>query len=374
MILLFRQLSCNRRNHGERTMRLVLSLAFLIPSSLHAQQRSVTLGAPNARLQAEFSDLTTLRELADGRVLLFDRREERLMVADFATGMVRDVARRGQGPAEFEFVAALLPLAGDTTIAADLSRRWLILVGDSVVRKLLPEHPALQRIALAPLGADRNGRVLSRVFSPGATPDSTSIVLVDRASGNAETIAHLAAHGRRGPVTTGAPGRDRVLLISRVPLEASEQPLLFSDGWVAVVRIDPYRVDWRSPEGRWSLGMDLPIRVVRTTAAEKAAYIRRKPGFQNATDWPSEMPPFETPVTLLASPDGLLLVERLPTLAEPGTRYDVIGRAGTRRTQLILAANEHVLGFGARSLYVIETDDDGIQRLRRHPWVPSSRP
>ena len=311
-----------------------------------------------------------MRELADGRVLLFDRREERLLVADFAAGSVRDVARRGQGPAEFEAVFALLPLAGDSTIAADVTRRWLILVGDSVTRKLLPDHAALQR-ASAPLGTDVYGHVLARAFG-AATPDSTPIVLVHRASGNAVTIARLANEGRRGPGTT--PGVGGSFQVRRIPLQTSESPLLFNDGWVAVVRIDPYRVDWRSPDGNWTSGRPLPMRAIRVTAAEKAAYIRRKPGFRNATDWPSDMPPFETPVTLLAAPDGQLLVKRLPTLAEPGTRYDVIDRAGNRLTQLVFAANEHILGFGARSVYVVETDDDGIQRLRRHPLYPSLRP
>lgn len=79
-------------------------------------------------------------------------------------------------------------------------------------------------------------------------------------------------------------------------------------------------------------------------------------------------------MTLLAAPGGQLLVRRLPTLAEPGTRYDVIDRSGNRRTQLVLAANEHILGFGVGSVYVVETDGDGIQRLRRHPWSASPRP
>lgn len=74
------------------------------------------------------------------------------------------------------------------------------------------------------------------------------------------------------------------------------------------------------------------------------------------------------------STEGLLLVRRLPTLAEPGTRYDVIDRTGNRRTQLVLPSNEHILGFGAQSIYVVETDTDGIQRLRRHPLSTSLRP
>jgi hypothetical protein len=359
----------------EMYVRTLFALIFLVlPAQQHAQTAPQSLPAPNARLTAEFSDLTTLRELSDGRVLLFDRKEERLMVADFRSGSIRDVARKGQGPAEFEFVATLLPLASDTTIAADLSRRWLILVGDSVVRKLLPEHPALQQIALAPLGADRSGHVLSRVFG-GPAGDSTLIVLVDRGTGTADTIARLARETRRGAVSPGtAPGLGRGVRISNVPLRAGEAPLLFSDGWIAVARLDPYRVDWRAPDGRWTLGTPLPLRVIRLDAAEKAAYIARKPGQRNATDWPAELPPYEDPSTLLESPEGMLLVKRLPTRAEPGTRYDAIDRTGKLRGQLVLGNNEHILGFGARSVYVVETDSDGIQRLRRHPWLTSLRP
>ena len=349
-------------------MKLWALLFLTVATRVQGQPSSQPLPAPNGRLNVEFSDLSAIRELADGRVVLFDRREERLVVGDFASGTVYDVARKGQGPAEFEFVFALVPLAGDSTIAADMTRRWLILVGDSVVRKMLPEHVALQN-ASAPIGADGNGRVLGRAYG-AATRDSTPIVLVHRASGRAETIARYANEGRRG--STRTPGAGGSFQVRKVPLQTAESPLLFSDGWVAVVRIDPYRVDWRAPDGRWTLGRPLPVRAVRLTAAEKAAYLTRKPGFRSATDWPGEMPPFETPVTLLASPDGHLLVHRLPTLAEPGVRYDVIDRAGNRVTQVVLGWKEHVLGFGARSVYVVTTDDDGIQRLRRHPW-PSLR-
>lgn len=354
-------------------VRTLVALVFLvIPVPRHTQTSSQALAAPNGRLNVEFSDLTAIRELADGRVLLFDRKEERLVVADFATGSVRDVARKGQGPAEFEFIATLLPLAGDTTIAADLSRRWLILVGDSVVRKLLPEHPALQRLGLGALGADRSGGVLSRVF--GARQDSASVILVDRTSGSTDTIGRLANEQRRGLLTPDTTPAGPGMRVGRIPLSASESSLLLTDGWTAIVRLDPYRVDWRAPNGSWVLGRPLPVHRTRMNAAEKAAYLTRHPGLRSATDWPDELPPFQNPVILLGSPDGLLLVQRLPTLSEPGTRYDIIDRAGNRRAQLVLSSNEHILGFGARSVYVIETDHDGIQRLRRHAWVPSTRP
>jgi hypothetical protein len=360
----------------ETHLRILSALVVLALSApLHAQTVQQSLPAPNGRLNVEFSDLTTIRELADGRVLLFDRKEERLVVGEFSSGSVYDVARKGQGPAEFEFIATLLALAGDTTIAADQTRRWLILVGDSVVRKVLPEHSALQR-ALQPLGADQNARILTQDFGGSwtAPTESTLAVLVHRGSGVADTIARMALEGRRGRVSTGTTTRGRAVSVRRIPLQAWETPLLFFDGWVAIARIEPYRVDWRAPDGRWTLGRPLSVRSIRITDAEKAAYIKRNSWSRNATDWPAELPPFENPVKLLASPDGRVLVKRLPTLAEPGTRYDVIDRAGNRVTQIVLPANEHILGFGAKSVYIVATDDDGIQRLRRHPLYTSLRP
>jgi hypothetical protein len=352
-------------------LRLCFAGIACFASAFGAQADRVTLAPANGRLTHEFSELTRVRELRDGRVLLYDTKEERLLAGDFPSGSVYDVARKGQGPEEFEFIGALLPLGGDTTIAADQTRRWLILVGDSVVQKLLPEHPTLQRLQLAPLGADGN-YVLTRLFGGGwtAIPDSTPIALVHRGTGKLDTIARMANSGRRGPIREARGAAQ----IRRLPLEWAETAILFSDGWIAVVRIDPYRVDWRAPNGTWTLGRQLPVRAVRVTGAEKAAYIARQSGFRNATDWPEEFPAFETPATILASPDGRLLVKRLPTLAEPGTRYDVIDRAGSRRAQLVLAATEHVLGFGAGSIYVVTTDDNGIQHLRRHPWPTSQRP
>jgi hypothetical protein len=49
-----------------------------------------------------------------------------------------------------------------------------------------------------------------------------------------------------------------------------------------------------------------------------------------------------------------------------------VNRRGGLDGQLVLATNERVVGFGARSVYLSVTDDDGIQRLRRHPWPPAA--
>lgn len=349
-------------------------LALLLATVLPAQQATVSLPAANARLSAEFSDLTAMRELRDGRVLLYDRKEERLAVAEFATGSLRSIGRLGQGPGEFQSIAALLPLGGDSTLAADFARRWLILDGDRVVATLPPDTPAIRFVSLWPLGADSQGRVLSQGFRrEGGLTDSTFVLLVERATGRSDTIARLRNGVRRAPVSAVTdPVLGRGIRIGRIPLNVGEAPKLLPDGWTAVARLEPYRVDWRSPDGRWTLGAPIPVGSIRMSERERKAYSDRNTWSRNATDWPEVLPPFDSPTSLFSTPDGWLVIKRLPSASVPETRYDLIDKTGVRRSQLVLRSNEHILGFGAASVYVIETDDDGIQRLRRHPYTAAT--
>jgi hypothetical protein len=63
-----------------------------------------------------------------------------------------------------------------------------------------------------------------------------------------------------------------------------------------------------------------------------------------------------------------LLVERLPEGDRAESRYDIVDRKGIRVGELVVKRNQRILGFGAASIYVAETDADGLQRLSQHPW------
>ena len=49
--------------------------------------------------------------------------------------------------------------------------------------------------------------------------------------------------------------------------------------------------------------------------------------------------------------------------------FYAVDRAGKLLGILELKANETIGGFGARSLYIIETDADDLRFIRRHPWA-----
>jgi hypothetical protein len=109
----------------------------------------------------------------------------------------------------------------------------------------------------------------------------------------------------------------------------------------------------------------------RAFMARLAAPSRKAPSPPDSIpEWPAIVPAYRSPIQLLAASDGRVLIPRLATADNPETRYDVVNRRGTLDAQLVLAPNERIVGFGRSSVYLAVTDDDGIQRLRRHPWPP----
>lgn len=343
----------------------------LLAGALHNQAGPQALKPRNALLPEEFSQLVGVRELRDGRVLLGDRKETRLVVAELATNAVTAVGGVGSGPGEYKEVAHLVALGGDSTLLVDgTNYRWLLLDGSSIVATVPPDAPAFRAVfAGRPDGADRLGHLLSR--GCWGRSDSTCILLVDRSSGRQDRIGSLLELVQRSSVRAAPAqeGKAGGFAVTNSPARTGEQALLFPDGWTAVARLDPYRIDWRTPQGDWLSGAPVPYREIRFDSRERAAYAQRRPGWRNASAsvWPEFAPPFELSA-LIGSPDGSLLVRRFQSATETGMTYDVVDRAGKLRRSIRLSKGEYILGFGERSVYVVVTDEDGIERVARHPW------
>lgn len=372
-----------------------LAAALLALGGARAEgQRAPALRLPpaNASLAEEFSHVIAVRELRDGRVLVSDYRDNRVVVADFATGAVQSIARSGSGPQEFRRADRLFAITGDSTILSDPGNgRWLMLDGDGVVTTVPPDAPAVEHLR-TPIGADSLGRMLGvggavnvHQMLAGRGVDSFVVLLVHRGAARTDTIARLRPpEAVRPSMVRSAETRVARGSFSIPWWAAGEQAVLFRDGWVAVARLSPYRVEWRSPDGRTIRGAPLPFAPTPIDEREKRAFMERtarrtgRPAQPPATiaEWPDEMPPFSSISAVLGAPspalhtapDGRLLILRMPTADAPDTRYDVIDRSGRLVGELILSFNEAIAGFGTGSVYVVSIDSDGIQRLRRHPW------
>lgn len=373
-----------------RLSLLVLTAAASMLPRVAGSQAMVQLALqpPNATLDAEFIGVTSIREVADGRTIITDGRDQKLYLADFSTRRVELLGRKGRGPGEWLNVGLIYPTQGDSSILSDFGNlRWLQFAGTQIVGTVPPDHPAVRATNSLQSGVDRFGHVLTLSRKPLQSGtqvltrrDSIAVVLVDRNTGRADTVAKLRERPHRLETITDGNGRvTRSTPFATEPNAQAERAELFNDGWLAVVRLEPLRVDWRSPKGIWTYGKPLSLRPESVDPAERRAILqRRAEAVQEAKRYGLPAPPsLEFPTTLpvlsfIASPrqmpDGRLALARTPSASQPSLRYVVINRRGGIDGELRLGIREAILGFGERSVYVMATDDDDIQRLRRHPW------
>lgn len=377
------QASGNRRSRRRRPARRLVLLAVAcatFTSPLHGQGPvPIELPAADWEAPVEFTNIVGVRELNHG-ALVADRGEDRLLFLAWGEVSPRSVARPGGGPGEYQGVGQLLVLSGDSTLFIDLRRRWHVLDRERIVATTGPGSSASSRLQLPLGGADRRGRVLAVNYSgrmgSAGWADSLLVLVAARDEQRIDTVFRIKGPGGTGPIRLQPiPGRAQGI-VPHHPLATADRALLFPDGWIAVVRAEPYRVDWRTPGGSWTGGAALPIEQSRVDEREKCAALSRLLGENLQCDpgiireWPAILPPFlalEEPV-LFAAPSGHVIVRRTPRVTAPMNRYDVIDRFGRLTGTIRLSANEKIVGFGRRSVYLVLTGASDLQTLRRHPW------
>ena len=377
--------------HLVRHVAVALLCSAIPLAHLNAQRvPQVTLKPANARLAAEFTRIISVRELADGRALVTDEKENRIVLVDFRNSSVSDLGRVGGGPGEFRKVAQLWPLPGDSTLMSDRGQqRWLLFHGPEIVATWSADVPMVSKQHSGTVDGAAGGNVLGIHWGVTATGqpsmrDSMRVLRIDRGNGQARLTAHVtpmaAGIGDVVEAETGNAALTRK--VYSVGIVARDGAALFADGWIAVARYNPYRVDWCSPAGKCNLGPNLePSRPM--SDREKKAYLEiaarthRLPPtnkLEETAGWPRVVPAFVPPreqldgSALLALPDGRLMIERFPSAESMHRAYDIIDRAGRIAGRLILSLNERVISIGRNNIYVLVSDEFDVQRIRRHPW------
>lgn len=371
---------------AESQVRLPLGYAIWLCLTVGCADSLAPQAVPRLHLSAqfqrhpeEFNRVSSVRELADGRVLVADRRE-RLVVLDWQSGTAAEISRKGEGPGEYVAIGRLYALRGDSTLFTAGSPRWLLIHGARVVRTVTGPIAGYQTSGEIE-GLDTSGHVLDvQPRNPWLrrSVDSLALILGDSGTRRADTLARLKGGGRNGYAELVRPGRHRTIFYMN-PLATEEQAILFSDGWVAVARVDPYRVDWRAPTGAWRRGQPLPHQTVPVSQEEKCFALDQWAGEAGWCDqadalpaWPRFLPalphPWPPHPILLALPDGRLAVRRTTSTRSSAVSYDIVDRAGRLVAILDIPVRDRLLAFGTRSVYVLEMDEDHVQTLRRHSW------
>jgi hypothetical protein len=269
---------------------------------------------------AEMTSVSGVRELADGRAIVLDASSRALFLFDFGAARTTRISRAGYGRYEYAQPSGLIALADDSTLVHDPGNdRYLVLGPSGQPIGALPEFEVRSTsratYEVAVRGADAAGRLyftlpLALVRDAGATP----ILRFDRRSARADTV---------GTVEDGV-----------------DDWVVLPEGGVAIVRAEPYRIEWLPAADDAVIG---PV----------APHARARLGGIG-------------PSVLLA-PSGKLWVARVAgELAESAT-YDIFDRLGNRVERMTFEAGSRVVGFGAGRVYVVRRDADGEVYLDRFP-------
>jgi hypothetical protein len=379
---------------SSRSVRRFVALLIASPAILAAttvgQGSPRVLDKPQVELAEPFTNVGTVRELRDGRVLVVDNGDRALYVVDFSAGTSSQIGRPGSGPGEYRAPGILLPMAADTTFLTDAGNNRLLVIGPDAkpVATLTESWPMLdgQRGTRLPRAVDSRGRGYY-IGSPVRVPetdrpiiqvDSVALYRTPRGATAVDSLAfiHLAP---RKITTTSKDGKLTGVSVMTPPFPAQDAWQVFADGAVGIVRVRDYRVDWVLPDGRRVAGRPIPFEPVKVTELDKQRLMSVMRGARGRDgggggvgpslpelDWPEVKPPFSFSATL-AGVDGRLWVQRYSPASDSRTRYDIIDRQGIVVARVDVPNAGRIVGFGAKSIYVVRKDEDDLQYLQRFP-------
>lgn len=357
---------------------LAAAVAVSTPLALATGQPALRLSTATGALTAEFSSVTSVRELADGRLLVVDNREQRLVVGDFRSGEVSQIGRAGPGPDEYRNPRLLFALAADTTILPAPGSRWIVLAGTVPVATWGPDRTQKFLTRGDVFGVALNGDVYGRVAGGASChetesdrPDTVYVVRRSRVAERTDTVGRLTV----APTTRRTANLNGSLTTRCMPpvLPLNDDVVAFPDGWLAIVRQSPYRVDWHDARGTNHVGKPLPGVLPPVTERDRKAIVDSfpsRPGRMPDFDFdrfPARAPAFQGGALVPAS-DGRVMIRRTLLASDTESRYDIVDRSSTLVATLRMQRNQRVAGFGRASVFVVTVDSDGLQRITRHPW------
>jgi hypothetical protein len=278
------------------------------PSTARAQDtvtiRGITVGPPVQRIATasalsteQLGSINSVRELADGRVLVNDGTRRRLLIMDTTLKTVEvvldslsEIANTyGTRP------GALIPFRGDTTLFVD-PVSYAIVVLDPLGK--IVRIRSVWRVQDVQWftnpsgfwgwpGVDGRGRIVYRVAAqpprplvapPSGIPyipqqpDSALVVAVDLDTRRLDTLGAIRIPQTELRVRRSVEGRLSIESVIN-PLPTTDEWAVLSDGRVAFVRWRDYRIDYLNPDGTWTSSAKLPYEWRRMTDEDKVRMV-----------------------------------------------------------------------------------------------------
>lgn len=389
-----------------RIVSLTAGLAFALApagaADAAAQERS--LGPAEAVAAESFSLVNTVRELADGRVLVADPLGNVLVRLDRTLQRAETLGREGGGPGEYRQPDAVWPLPGDSTLLVDLGNaRLTVIAPDGTFARTRPitlgePGPGGPPPMVLPRGTDAGGRIYfegPRASMGGPPPDSVQVLRAGPVGSSTEPVVRVKLPDVQAETSGGATSRS--IRMTAVPLSPVDAWGVAASGEVAVARSRPYRLEWVGVDGRVRAGPEVRVTPVRIREAEREEWELERgrsgggigisitmengqasvrfgrggaPGGGRAPDlstlpWPEVKPPFVGGAVRVDGA-GRAWVQRSLPAGEPPL-YDLFDGSGALVGQVRLPPDRRLVGFGEGTLYAVYVDAMDLQTLERYP-------
>ena len=358
-------------------------MRILLGVLLAAQQQTIDVtGKPAASIPEPFTKISGVQELSDGLVVATDNMEGKVLLVDFGRGSVTQLGAKGDGPNEYRYPSRPVAAPNGAYIFDTYMRRaYLIGRGGAFTwMKTLPDGP-LSRVR----ASDGAGRVYfeGSDFDPntGGFSDSLPVVRWDPATNRVDRVGRVYGGGR---VIIQRGGGKASLAREITPFPHLDAWSALPDGRLALLRHEPFRIDFVSPTGAITAGQTIPMTPVPVTARERdwfravntpprmgAALVGGGSGPQSMTpqwedtSFPQTFPAF-IGADVLSTPDGQLWIPRSFTSADKTRKYEIYDASGKQTTTALVGVHSRVVGFGPKSVYISRTnpDDDLVYLLK----------
>ncbi|HJU72294.1 MAG TPA: hypothetical protein VJ717_01000 [Gemmatimonadaceae bacterium] len=397
--------------------RVAIACGVTLTSAVVTAQAVPTrqLGKAEAEFADPFTQISGVRELKDGRVVVVDSRDKVVQLVNLKSGAAAKIGREGQGPGEYSLPMTVIALPGDSSGIFDpLNQRYLLIGADGKTGGFLSTRPEgedrdeqPQRRAgggpmfgmrgggmTPPRGTDRTGNiyVMGSPFrmtadGPPTALDSAPVQRFNRVKKTYETVAYIKVPK---PQVSGGSNRMEVRIGGANPFAERDDWAVAPDGRVAIVYGRDYRVEWISPNGQRTSGPATPYTKTKVTDAHKKWWQetarRRTTGLmitnangrmsastappstlppEERDDWPEYFPPFLGNALQIA-PNGELWVLRASASDDAVPTYDIFDGTGKLTARVQLPKRSRVVGFGNGTVYVVRSDEDDLQYLQRY--------
>ncbi|MEO5797870.1 MAG: hypothetical protein ABIZ70_02285 [Gemmatimonadales bacterium] len=354
----------------------IFAIALLLPVSNLLAQNPRQLARPE-EFPHDFTIVRSVGALPDGRVVVTDLKENKVQLLNWPTGKLVDLGRLGAGPREYRAVGGVYHDKGGGLVVYDpQQQRYLPIdpkgeVGD--VRGVAGSSGGF--LLMLDDGPDQFvADTVGGVFTTAPAPGQDSFPLMRNIAGKETVVTRLKSPERR-TVGDQSSGMTASRVVSFSPRDFwSPSP----DGWVAVVRNLPYRVDWYPPTGAVVRGPSIPFTPLPVTEADKKV-IRDKANAAPAQQMtingqtrslPRLEPQFaamKPPTTGRAVRDerGRIWVERSRAAEIATSTWDIFDRTGAVVDRVEFPAGVRLIAVDGSWAYGTRTDSDELQHLLR---------